>query len=187
MTASVLELAAAQWEAPAGDVFARLGYVPTPKQQVFHDATEFDVLFGGSSGGGKSVALVGHAIRECSRYPGMRVGAFRRTYPELKESLLTELSTTFGYAQALGASWNGNEYELRFPNGSLIMFRYAETLKDATRRQGGQYQLLIFDERTLTPPDVVAFLESRLRSGRADIPVLGIRSSRTRAGAGTGR
>ncbi len=186
MTASVLELAAAQWETPGGDVFARLGYVPTPKQQVFHDATEFDVLFGGSSGGGKSVALVGHAIRECSRYPGLRVGAFRRTYPELKESLLTELSTTFGYAKALGASWNGNEYELRFPNGSLIMFRYAETLKDATRRQGGQYQLLIFDERTLTPPDVVAFLESRLRSGRADIPVLGIRSSANPGGSGHG-
>src|SRR5262249_19577005 len=116
------------------DVFGLLGYEPTPKQQVFHDATEFDVLFGGSSGGGKSVALVGHAIRECIRYPGLRVGAFRRTYPELKESLLTELATTFAYAGPLGAHWNGNEYELRFPNGSVIMFRYAETLKDATRR-----------------------------------------------------
>jgi len=186
VTAAVLGLAAAEWEAPAGDVFDRLGYVPTPKQRVFHDAAEFDVLFGGSSGGGKSVALVGHAIRECVRYPGLRVGAFRRTYPELKESLLTELSTTFGYGQALGASWNGNEYELRFPNGSLVMFRYAETLKDATRRQGGQYQLLIFDERTLTPPDVVSFLESRLRSGRADIPVLGIRSSANPGGSGHG-
>jgi hypothetical protein len=178
--------AAAAWEADEDDVFARLGYVPTPKQQVFHDATEWDVLFGGSSGGGKSVALVGHAIRECVRYPGLRVGAFRRTYPELKESLLTELATTFGYAQALGASWNGNEYELRFPSGSLVMFRYAETLKDATRRQGGQYQLLVFDERTLTPADVVAFLESRLRSGRAEIPVLGIRSSANPGGAGHG-
>ena len=168
------------------DVFGVLGYVPTPKQQVFHDATEFDVLFGGSSGGGKSVALVGHAIRECVRHPGIRVGAFRRTYPELKESLLAELSTTFGFAAALGAAWNGNEYELRFGNGSLIMFRYAETLKDATRRQGGQYQLLIFDERTLTPSDVVAFLESRLRSGRPDIPVLGIRSSANPGGAGHG-
>ena len=168
------------------DVFGLLGYEPTPKQQEFHDATEFDILFGGSSGGGKSVALVGHAIRECVRHPGIRVGAFRRTYPELKESLLTELATTFGYAQALGAAWNGNDYELRFPNGSLIMFRYAETLKDATRRQGGQFQLLLFDERTLTPPDAIAFLESRLRSGRADIPVLGIRSSANPGGAGHG-
>jgi hypothetical protein len=66
------------------------------------------------------------------------------------------------------------------------MFRYAETLKDATRRQGGQYQLLLFDERTLTPSDVVAFLESRLRSGRPEIPVLGIRSSANPGGAAHG-
>lgn len=132
-----------------------------------------------------SRALTAHAIRECVRYPGLRVGAFRRSYPELKESLIAELAN-LNYAAALGASWNGTEYELRFPNGSLIMFRYAESVKDASRRQGGQYQLLIFDERTLTPPDVVSFLESRLRSGRADIPVLGIRSSTNPGGPGHG-
>jgi hypothetical protein len=167
------------------DVFGLLGYVPTPKQQIFHDSSEFDVLFGGSAGGGKTVSLITEGIRACVRHPGIRVGAFRRTYGELKESLLAELSN-FGYASALGASWNGTEYELRFPNGSLLMFRYAESVKDASRRQGGQYQLLIFDERTLTPPDVCSFLESRLRSGRADIPVLGIRSGTNPGGPGHG-
>lgn len=165
------------------DVFGILGYVPTPKQQEFHDATEFDLLFGGAAGGGKSKALVMHAIRECVRYPGIRVGAFRRTYGELKESLLAELATV-DYARALDAVWSASAYELRFPNGSLIMFRYAETMADATRRLGGQYQLMIFDERTLTSPDVVSFLESRLRSGRADIPVLGIRSTTNPGGPG---
>lgn len=125
------------------------------------------------------------SIRACVKYPGLRVGAFRRTYGELKESLLAELAQ-YGFAQSLGASWNGTEFELRFPSGSLIMFRYAESLKDATRRQGGQYQLLAFDERSLLAPDVVAFLESRLRSGRADIPVLGIRSSANPGGPGHG-
>jgi hypothetical protein len=38
-------------------VFAKLEYVPTAKQAEFHEATEFDVLFGGSAGGGKSRAL----------------------------------------------------------------------------------------------------------------------------------
>lgn len=170
---------------PEPPVFSTLGYEPTPKQREFHAATEFDVLFGGSAGGGKTVAVLMEALRACSRYPGLRVGAFRRTYGELKESLLAELAQ-YGFAQGIGARWNGTEYELRFPNGSLIMFRYAESLKDATRRQGGQYQLLIFDERTLFAPDVVAFLESRLRSGRADIPVLGIRSSANPGGPGHG-
>jgi hypothetical protein len=206
VTAMAFEAAAAEWEPPADDVFAKLGYEPNCKvrhaarergdlvlpepcggcpQELFHAATEFDLLFGGASGGGKTRALTAEAIRCCVRYPGIRVGAFRRTYAELKESLLAELAE-LGYAGPLGAVWNGSDYELRFPNKSLIMFRYAETLKDATRRQGGQYQLLIFDERTLTPPDVISFLESRLRSGRPEIPVLGIRSSANPGGAGHG-
>lgn len=171
--------------APEQDVFSELGYTPTPKQAEFHAATEFDLLFGGSAGGGKSVALLMDGIRDCVRYPGLRVGAFRRTYGELKESLLAELAN-YGFAAALSAVWNGTEYELRFGNSSLMMFRYAENLQDATRRQGGQYQKLIFDERTLFPPDVVTFLESRLRSGRADLPVLGIRSSANPGGPGHG-
>lgn len=170
---------------PEVDVFGQIEYVPTPKQAEFHAANEFSVLFGGAAGGGKSRAVTAHALRECVRYPGLRVGAFRRTYGELKESLLAELAE-LGFGQALGARWNGTEYELRFPNGSLIMFRYAENLTDATRRQGGQYQLLIFDEQTLMSPEVVRFLESRLRSGRRDLPVLGVRATANPGGVGHG-
>ncbi|MGI5247785.1 hypothetical protein [Dactylosporangium sp. CA-139066] len=154
-------------------------------QELFHAATEFDVLFGGAAGGGKTKALVADDLRDAVRYPGIRIGAFRRTYGELKESLLAELAM-FGFGQALGAKWNGTEYELRFPNGSLIMYRYAENMADATRRQGGQYQKLTFDERNLTSPDVIRFLESRMRSGRRDIPVIGTRSGTNPGGVGHG-
>lgn len=167
------------------DVFAALGYTPSPKQQQFHDATEYDVFYGGARGGGKTVAVLMEAIRACIRYPGLQVGAFRRTYGELRDNLIKELGR-WRYAKAVGGVYNGSEFELRFPNGSMIMFRYGETLVDATRRQGGQYQLLIIDERTLVSPEVVAFLESNLRSGQAEIPVLGIRSAGNPGGAGHG-
>lgn len=170
---------------PPRDIFAEVGYVPTDKQRIFHDAEEFDVLFGGSLGGGKSRALMAEAIRACALYPGIRVGAFRRSYGELKESLVPELAA-MNFGAAVGGHWNGTDFELRFANGSLVMLRYAESLADATRRQGGQYQLLLFDERTLVGPDVVSFLESRLRSGRDDIPVLGIRSTANPGGPGHG-
>lgn len=181
------------------DVFALLGYEPncavrqaardagTPEadlpamcgecpQEQFHNAQEWDVLFGGSAGGGKSLALLMEGIRACMRHPGIRVGAFRRTFPELEESLLAELGK-YGYATQLGAVYDRSHHDLRFPNGSILMFRYASNLAEATIRQGGQYQLLLFDERTLIPPDVVMFLSSRLRSGDSGIPVLGVRSS----------
>lgn len=185
MPSAFASLLADRLDPPDQPVFDALGYVPTPKQQLFHDAIEFDVLFGGSLGGGKSCALLMHAIRACVHYPGLRVGAFRRSYPELEESLLAELAQR-EFARALGASWNGTTHDLRFRNGAIIMFRYAETVVDATRRQGGQYQLLVFDERTLTPPLVVTYLETRLRTGLAAVPVLGIRSSANPGGPGHG-
>jgi hypothetical protein len=183
---------------PPVDVYSLLGYqpacvpylskqIPEPcgqcPQEQFAEATEHSVLLGGSAGGGKTLSLLMYALRACVKYPGIRVGAFRRSYPELRESLIAELAQ-YGFAEALEASWNGTEYELRFKSGSLLMFRYAESVKDATRRQGSQYQLLCLDERCLFPGDVVAFLESRVRSGRAGIPVIGIRSTANPGGPG---
>jgi len=179
------DAALAAFDPPPRDVFAEIGYTPTERQAEFHSATEFDLLFGGSLGGGKSRALMAEALRAAALHPGIRIGAFRRTYGELKESLVPELAA-MNFGAGVGGRWNGTDYELKFANGSLLMLRYAENLVDATRRQGGQYQLLLFDERTLTPPDVIGFLESRLRSGRADIPVLGIRSTANPGGPGHG-
>lgn len=78
---------------------------------------------------------------------------------------------------ALGAKWNGVKRELRFPNGSLFRFRYLETVDDAARRHGGEYQLLLVDELSLMIPGVVDFIRyERLRSG-GGLPVIGIRAT----------
>lgn len=158
------------------DVFRLLGYQPHPQQREFHAAAEDDVLYGGAAGGGKSVAIVMEGLRACARHPGMRVLLVRRSYDELAESVFPVLAK-YGYGGALGATWNGTERELRFPNGSLFRFRYMENLSDASRRQGGQYQLLLVDEATLMPPGVVDILKfERLRSD-GTVPVIGTRST----------
>jgi hypothetical protein len=167
------------------EVFAKLGYTPTPRQAELHAATEWDVLFGGAAGGGKTKSAVADDLKDAVRYPGIRIGAFRRTYGELEESLLAELAE-FRFGAALGADWNGTRRELKFPNGSLIRYGYLESLKDATRRQGGQYQKVTFDERTLILPTAVSFVYSRIRSGRPEIPVIGVRSYANPGGAGHG-
>jgi hypothetical protein len=158
-------------------------------QEQFHAATEDDVLYGGSAGGGKSCALLMEGIRACVRYPGIWVAAYRRTYDELEESLLKELQK-FAYAQALGARWNITRNELTFPTvrgrQSRLRFRYADSEVDATRRQGGDYQLLLVDERTLMAPGVVDVLAERLRSADDTIPVIGLRSSANPGGPSHG-
>jgi hypothetical protein len=164
------------------DVFERLGYAPTERQAEFHDATEYDVLYGGAAGGGKTKALLMDDLRDAVRYPGIRIGAFRRTYDELAESLLKELEAV-NYADALGARWTGNKHNLVFPNGSIIRFRYARTVEDATMRQGGEYQKITIDERTLMAPGVVDALKERIRSGNPAIPVIGCRSGSNPGGA----
>lgn len=160
-----------------GEELAPCGRCP---QELFHASNEDDVLYGGQAGGGKTLALLMEGIRACVRYPGLWAGAYRRTYDELNESFLKALAR-FAYAEDLGASWNKTEKELTFPvragRVSKMRFRYAEAIEDASRRQGGDYQLLLFDERTLFAPGVVAVLQERLRSADPAVEVLGTRSS----------
>lgn len=165
------------------ETFAAIGYTPTARQAQFHAAGEFDVLYGGAAGGGKTAALVADDLADAMRFPGIRIAAFRRTYDELSESLLRQLAS-FGYGEALGARWNATDRELRFPNGSMIRYRYAETPVDASRRQGGEFGKLTLDERGLFPPEVVDLLSERIRSGRATVPVIGVRSATNPGGAG---
>jgi len=159
------------------DVFEPLGYVPTKKQKQFHKLSRERInaiLYGGAAGGGKSAAMTLEAIHNAVNFPGMRIGCIRRTYGELEESFLAELSKR-EWCHAFNARWNQADHVLKFPNGSIINFTYAENEKDASRLLGGEYQLFCIDEASLMAPAVLQRIEERLRSGRRDLPVIGLR------------
>jgi hypothetical protein len=165
------------------DVFKALGYVPTPKQRQFHDSTAHAILYGGAMGGGKTKALLMEGLRAAVRYPGIHIGAFRRSYPELEVSFFDALLKV-DFAKALGATWYEGKHILRFPNRSFIRFRYAETVQDVSRQQGSEYQLVLFDEAGLVPSDVIEYLEERQRTADPLIPVLGLRLASNPGGLG---
>jgi len=169
------------------DAFSPLEYVPHEKQKVFHELSRQrinTILFGGAAGGGKSCALMMEAIYCAVNYPGMSIACIRRTYNELEESFIKELRKR-GYAKALGGKWNQTKFILTFPNGSVINFTYAENEIDASRIQGGEYQLICIDEASLMSPTVVGMIAERLRSGTKGLPVIGMRLATNPGGIGS--
>ena len=161
------------------DVLAQLGFTPNPGPQTrFLSLPDenIDVLFGGAVGGSKSISLLMYAIRCCIRYPGLQVFWFRRTFPELEHSVLRMLAR-WGYAAVIGCRWRADKYELRVPGGSILTFAHAKNMQEATAYLSAEINLLIIDERTTMPPEVVDMLYTRVRTGVPGVPVLGIRSA----------
>src|ERR1019366_8751367 len=159
------------------DVFTPLDYKPHERQKIFHTMSRQRInaiLYGGAAGGGKSAALLMESIYCAVNFSGMRIGCIRRTYNELEESFLAEL-TKRQYAKAVGGKWNNTAKTLKFPNGSVINFTYAENEIDASRLLGGEYQLFCIDEASQMPAPVIQHVEERLRSGRRGPPVIGLR------------
>lgn len=162
------------------DVFAELGFTPNPGPQSQFLALpdeNLDVLFGGAAGGSKSLSLFMYALRACNRYPGLQAFWFRRTFPELQQSVLRTLAR-YQFGAALGCKWNEGKFELRWNSGagSILTFGHAKNVQEASALLSAEINLLIIDERTTLPPDVVDLLYTRVRSGVPGVPCLGIRS-----------
>lgn len=175
--------------APPPDPFDGLQFTPNPGPQTrFLSLPDenIDVLYGGAAGGSKSTSLLMYAIRSCMQWPGLQAFWFRRTFPELEQSVIRMLRR-YGYAKALGARWNASKHELRFTNESSLTFGHAKSVAEVTALQSAEINLLLIDERTTIPPDVIDQLYIRVRSGVLGVPCLGIRSATNPGGIGHSR
>ena len=63
---------------------ARVIWRPQPKQRAFMERPEYEALYGGAAGGGKSDALLCEALRQV-HIPHYRGLILRKTYPQLSE------------------------------------------------------------------------------------------------------
>jgi hypothetical protein len=116
------------------------------------------------------------AIRLCSCYPGLRCLIIRRSFPQLRNTVIAELAKR-GFGRRLGCKWNGTELELRFTNGSLLKCGYVDSLVDTAQYQGTEWQAIIIDELGLLVPEALPILRETLRSSNPAVPVIGIRAT----------
>ena len=126
---------------------------PSPKQELFLSASEKKyIAFGGARGGGKSWAIRTKCILLSLKYPGIKCMIVRKTYPELTENHINPLCEILKChhpnKKERIASYNDAKKNIRFPNGSRILFRYCDTDKDADRFQGTEVDCLFIDEAT---------------------------------------
>jgi predicted phage terminase large subunit-like protein len=120
----------------------------------------FEILFGGSAGGGKSAVLVAAPLRYVHE-PSFVGIIFRKTFPEAQKLNLEECTPLY---TAFGAVPNKAEGLWKFPSGARIYISHMGSDEDAHRHQGAQYQYVGWDELTHYSLYQYRYLFSRLRS-----------------------
>lgn len=142
-------------------------FKPNPKQFLFLESSEQEVLYGGAAGGGKSYAL----LADAARYFGMKSFngvIIRRTLPELTELIWESHELYKPLVKAMTGKepkWNEKDKMWTFPAGGHMWFSYCESEKDILNYQGKAFTWIGFDELTQHPtPAAWEYLRSRLRS-----------------------
>ena len=138
---------------------------PNAKQKQFFLERHKYVAYGGARGGGKSWAVRRKAALMCFSYPGIRIGIFRRTYPELKANHIDNLISELGGC----ARYVKSEREFLFVNGSKIKLIYADCDADLNRYQGTEFDILFIDEATQISEQWFQMLKACVR-GVNDFP-----------------
>jgi hypothetical protein len=136
-------------------------YKPTEKQLLFHNSTADELLYGGAAGGGKSTAAVADAFVKCMATAGVCAYLFRRTYPELEDTLI---ATAKRLIPECAGKYIAAAHEYRLVNGSVMRFRHLQYDADVTAYQGAEMQYLYIDELTHFPRAVYDYLKTRVRA-----------------------
>lgn len=145
-------------------------FKPNPGPQTeFLAASEREVLYGGSAGGGKSYAMLADPLRYMghSAFSGLLL---RHTTEELRELIFKSQEM---YPKIWpGIKWSERKMQWTAPSGARLWMSYLDRDEDVLRYQGLAFSWIGFDELTQwSTPYAWNYMRSRLRSTAPDLPI----------------
>ncbi|MAJ44470.1 MAG: hypothetical protein CBC83_04545 [Flavobacteriales bacterium TMED123] len=152
-------------------------------QTEFLAASEREVLYGGSAGGGKSYAMLSDPLRYMgnSSFTGLLL---RHTTEELRE-LITKSQELYPKIWP-GIKWSERKMQWTAPSGATLWMSYLDKDQDVTKYQGLAFSWIGFDELTQwATPFAWNYMRSRLRSSDPSLP-LSMRATTNPGGRGHG-
>lgn len=145
---------------------------PHPKQVKFLELPDsiFEGFFGGAAGPGKSEVILMYPIaRRLIDHPRFKGIIFRRTYPELEESLIPRSHEWYPY---FGGKYNASKHVWQFPSGSTIRFGYSDNENDVRQHDTAEYNYLGIDELTHFTEFQYLYLTHRVRTSVSGLPAI---------------
>ena len=138
-------------------------------QTDFLAASEREVLFGGSAGGGKSYAMLSDPLRYMG-HPAFSGLLLRHTTEELRELVFKSQEL---YPKIWpGIKWSERKMQWTAPSGARLWMSYLDRDDDVLRYQGLAFSWIGFDELTQwSTPYAWNYMRSRLRSTAPDLPI----------------
>lgn len=133
-------------------------------QEEFLSRSEFEVLYGGLAGPGKTDCLVAGLTRNIAN-PNYRGLIIRRTFPQLQEII----DRCHKIYPKLGGNFKATEKRWYFPEGSFIDLGHMQHENDKYNYQGKEYHRIGVDELTQFTETQYTYLISRLRTTDPDI------------------
>ena len=133
-------------------------------QEEFLQRTEFEVLFGGAAGPGKTDCLIAAMTRDI-QHPNYHGLILRRTFPQLRE-IIDRCHKRY---PGMGGVYRATDKRWTFPSGAKIDLGHMQHEDDKYNYHGSEFQKIAIDETSKFTETQYLYLFSRVRTTDPDI------------------